>query len=276
MKRDRLKWTVALVAAALVVSWAFMVALAGCAPQDDLDLPVWPRATPPPIDATRQLGPQQLSPVEPPPPEKDPRDEPPPVFFGEEIDVEGGAIVFVIDRSGSMDEPLRPVERGIGVDGQPVLLGPDSPTRLEAAQRELVRCLSSLAPNLRFNVWAFDCTVTSWAYDLRAADAAGKASAIAWVEALRGGSSTGTGPAVARALAAHRECVSYVLLTDGAPNCTGGNNYTADPPEHRRMIRDANAQGAAITVFGIAASGSYRAFCQQVAADSGGAYFDVQ
>ena len=44
---------------------------------------------------------------------------------------------------------------------------------------------------------------------------------------------------------------------------------------HRSMIRNANSQGATINVFGIAASGSYRAFCQGVAADSGGAYFDV-
>jgi hypothetical protein len=41
------------------------------------------------------------------------------------------------------------------------------------------------------------------------------------------------------------------------------------------MIRDANTQGASVNVFGIAASGSYRAFCQGVASDNGGQYFDV-
>ena len=44
---------------------------------------------------------------------------------------------------------------------------------------------------------------------------------------------------------------------------------------HRSVIRGANSQGATINVFGIAASGSYRAFCQGVASDAGGAYFDV-
>jgi len=44
---------------------------------------------------------------------------------------------------------------------------------------------------------------------------------------------------------------------------------------HRAMIRRNNTQGATINVFGISASGSYRAFCQAVASDSGGSYFDV-
>ena len=41
------------------------------------------------------------------------------------------------------------------------------------------------------------------------------------------------------------------------------------------MIRSANRQGAVINVFGIAATGAQRRFCQQVAADSGGSYIDV-
>jgi hypothetical protein len=241
-----------------------------------MDLPVV-RPTPPPallLESGRRVDPRGLSP-DPTPlpapggPEKDPRDEPPPVFFGEEIDSEGGSIVFVIDRSGSMDEPMRPVQRGLGPDGQSVVLGEDSPTRMEVARRELVRCISSLERSMRFNIYAYDCGTLRWSHDLQPADADRKASACAWVSALFAGGATGTGPATAYALGEHRECVSYVLLTDGEPNCG------ADPHHHRRQIADANTQHAAITVFGIAATAGHRAFCQQVASDSGGSYYDV-
>ena len=64
-----------------------------------------------------------------------------------------------------------------------------------------------------------------------------------------------------------------ILLTDGGPSC--GTTPPKDPGKHRLMIRNANAQHATINVFGIGAVGSWRAFCQGVAADSGGMYYDV-
>ena len=64
--------------------------------------------------------------------------------------------------------------------------------------------------------------------------------------------------------------MSVVLLTDGSPNC-GASGMTG----HRSMIANANTQGATVNVFGIAATGRYRGFCQGVASDSGGSYFDV-
>jgi uncharacterized protein YbbK (DUF523 family) len=86
---------------------------------------------------------------------------------------------------------------------------------------------------------------------------------------LRAGGASGTGPATSLALMA-RENRAVVLLTDGSPNCGA-----TDIEGHRRMIRSNNTQGATINVFGIAASGTYRQFCQAVASDSGGSYFDV-
>lgn len=204
--------------------------------------------------------------------EKDPRDEPPPVIYGEEIDAEGGTIVFVLDRSGSMDQYSRPYATGLGADGRtvvPLEEGPAPPTRMEAAKQELTRCISSLAPNIRFNVYAFDCQTIRWSHELQPADPGSKASAIAWVNGIHSNGATGTGPAMVVALSSHRECLSYVLLTDGEPNC-GFDSYI-----HRRMINDGNTQRASITVFGIDAWGGHRLFCQWVAADSGGSYFDV-
>ncbi len=79
--------------------------------------------------------------------------------------------------------------------------------------------------------------------------------------------------------------MAVVLLTDGLPNygipltlhpnTPQGTQLVAQFDAHRRVIRDANAQGATIDVFGVAATGLMRSFCQSVASDSGGSYFDV-
>ena len=64
----------------------------------------------------------------------------------------------------------------------------------------------------------------------------------------------------------------YSLLLEDASLVESSNSSMNS---HRSMIRGNNSQGATVNVFGIAASGSYRAFCQGVARDNGGAYVDV-
>lgn len=208
--------------------------------QPDLDLPILPAAYDP-----------RLQPPAPAPTDDgtgDPRDEPLPVFYGEEITTEGGSLIYVLDFSGSMSYG----------------------TRLATVKDQFRRSVSQLPPTFRLNVVLYDCSLLQWAPSAREATLENKADAIAWVEGLEPvGGGTATGPAVALALA-EKENLSVVLLTDGDPNC--GVDYNGG---HRRMIRDANTQGASITVFGIDAWGDYRGFCQDVAADSGGSYFDV-
>ncbi|MEZ6185373.1 MAG: VWA domain-containing protein [Planctomycetota bacterium] len=216
------------------------------AQQGDLDLPL---AHPtyegdPPIDV----------PVE-------PDDDLPPTFIGEEIDSENDTIVYVIDVSGSMGWDTQSYTRPDGTVA--------SGTRIERAQAELIRSIRGLSENFRFNVVSYDCSARTWQPAVVDATPPNKASAEAWVAALRPTGATGTGPATAVALS-DRENMAVVLLTDGAPNC--GANGAAG---HRRMIASANAQGASVNVFGIAASGSYRAFCQGVASDNSGVYVDV-
>jgi len=181
------------------------------------------------------------------PPEVDPPTEnPPPTFFGEEIDSESDSIVYVIDISGSM--------RG---------------SRLRRAKAELVRSVSALSDNFKFNIIAYTCSHRQWKRAMQDATDANKADATAWAEGLNANGATGTGPATAAALG-DRDNMSVVLLTDGSPNC--GASGTSG---HRRMIRSANRQGATVNVFGISASGSYRSFCQGVAQDNSGSYTDV-
>lgn len=189
----------------------------------------------------------------------DPRDEPPPVFFGEEIEVDDGALVYVIDCSGSMLHRERTTPGGQR----------DGPSRMQRAQAELTRSIAGLPRTLRFNVVAYSCAMAVlWPEALRATEE-NKAAALAFVAGMTPDGLTGTGPASALALS-DRSAKALVLLTDGAPNC-GANGHEG----HRAMIARANAQRAAINVFGIDASGDHRVFCVNVASDSGGTYVDV-
>lgn len=212
----------------------------GLPPQPDLDLPIvlghYDPANPAPGPVPR--GPET----------DDPRDEPPPVFFGEEIPTESGSLIYVIDYSGSMD-----------------FAG-----RIDRARQEFARSVSELPPSFKLNVILYDCTLLQWSPHLRPATPEGKAEAIRWVESHSpAGGGTGTGPAVALALA-EKGNMAVALLTDGDPNCGA-----IDIADHRAMIRNVNTQRATISVFGIDAWGEYRTFCQAVAADSGGSYHDV-
>lgn len=208
----------------------------------DLDLPVSPfgpkpehKPTLPPIPTTEP---------------DDPHDEPPPVFFGEEIDSSNNTLVYVIDTSGSMSR------------GKPR-------TRLERAKEETCKSIAALSPAIRFNVVSYDCSIKALWPAMRPANDPAKQAACAWVQQLVDLGGTGTGPAVALALS-DREVMAVALLTDGAPTCGA-----PDAERHRQMIHNANVQRASIDVFGIDATGGYRTFCQNVASDSGGSYFDV-
>lgn len=256
----------------------------------DLDLPIDKPVYQPPAPAPGQTPPPFQPPVTPPNPNpspdpdptdptdrpepEDPRDEPPPTFYGEEIDSENDTIYYVIDASCSMgwDESSYTT-----LDGQR-RTGP----RMDRAKVELIRSITGLSENFKFNIIAYDCSTDQWRRRLVEANDSNKADAIGWVNGQQPRGATGTGPATALALE-DRDNMSVVLLTDGEPNCgaggggggRGGWDDWDTPDDHRRMIRRANRQGATINVFGIAASGAQRRFCQQVASDSGGSYFDV-
>lgn len=224
----------------------------GAAPAD-LDLPIGPARTP---GGGGSGG------------GTDPDDEDPPIIWGEEIESESDSLYYVLDISGSMDWDAASYT---DLDGT-LRHGP----RIDRAKVELIRSISGLSSNFEFNIIAYDCSARRWSPAMQVASDANKAGAIGWVRALQPMGATGTGPATALALE-ERENLAVVLLTDGAPNCGAGDPWGGSDTiaAHRTMIRVANAQRATITVFGIAASGEYRAFCQNVAGDSGGSYFDV-
>ena len=218
----------------------------------DLDLPI---AAPVYQGAPQPPAPTPEAPVD------DPRDVPAPTLYGEEIVSESDTIFYVLDCSGSMSSDRQSYS---GLDG-----GVQTGSRMERAKAELTRSILGLAPNFKLNIVAYDCSTQQWSDSMVPATDANKQAAIAWLSAQMPRGATGTGPATALALG-QKENMSVVLLTDGQPNC--GASGTEG---HRQMISSNNTQGATINVFGIAASGTYRAFCQAVAADSGGSYYDV-
>lgn len=194
--------------------------------------------------------------------EEDPRDTPPPTFYGEEISGETDSLVYVLDISGSMASTgYRPY---VDANGKP-----SQGTRWNRAVAECVRSIRGLSESIKFDIVIYNCGTMVWKPDLVEASAENKAEAEAWLNYINwvsGG--TGTGPGTAMGLALRSSAL--VLLTDGEPNC-GAPGTTG----HRNMIAAANARGIPIDVFGIEAVGPWRAFCQGVANDSGGRYCDV-
>lgn len=200
----------------------------------------------------------------------DPSDTPPPVFYGEQIDTETDSIIYVIDVSGSM-----------AIGG---LAGTLIGSRLARAQAELIASVNGLPETYRFNAFAYQSVVYDCFKGRVQATPKNKAQLAKWILNFNASGYTATGPAVASALS-DRENLSVVLLTDGMPN--SGISLALHPntpvqeqldlqaEAHRRVIREANRQGATIDVFGIQATGRMRSFCQSVAADSGGRYYDL-
>lgn len=202
------------------------------------------------------------------PPPEDGEDKPP-TIYGVEIKSENDTVFFVIDVSGSMGLERR---RFVTWTNE-VRMG----DRLDRAKNELGRAIATLPESFRFNALAYDCTSAAWRAELAPATEPNKIDATAWVNGLVPGGGTGTGPAVAQALGA-RETRLVVLLTDGDPNCYLGSasGSLGDPAEHRRLIRQANEQQAAVNVFGIGATGQFERFCQAVANENHGTYTEVR
>lgn len=226
-----------------------------------LDLPVMdPTKTPDPNDPPKppgwddgiELGPIAFDGI------FDPRDIPPPIFFGEEIKMESDTLVYVVDRSGSMQAwSMRNREN-----------------RLLLAKQETNGSIEHLAQSIKFNIIFFDCSLRTWQPEPVPATYENKQAAMAWVNGQELGGGTGTAPAIVAALLFKPGVI--ILLTDGGPNCPvqSSGGQPAWNEEHLRIIRTENTEGAPIHVFGIDAYWIFRDFCRAVASQSGGNYYE--
>ncbi len=201
----------------------------------------------------------------------DPRDVPPPVFFGEEIDTESPSLVFVVDLSGSMTimsaGPFED-ENGVIRNGN----------RLDRAKAELKKSIQGLPENFSFNILAYDeCVDQLWG-EKQEASAPNKIAAFAWIDALQPDGWTNTGLAIQSALL-DKDNTTVVLLSDGAPNFLDcAMNYVGSFDDHANLVKMANTQGAKIDTFGIGVSSdpAARSFMQRIAAENGGTYIEVE
>ena len=195
----------------------------------------------------------------------DPRDTPPPSFYGEDIDPESDALVYVLDFSCSMSlmEPA-PFRQPNGS----VTTG----TRRERLLAEVEISLSKLSESFKFSIVVYGTSFTAFKTELVPANAENKVAAMQWLSEKRCLGMTITGPATVYgfSLQGHEH---ILLLTDGRPNWDGAS--VREPPWHRALIRNRNERGVTVDVFGLGLEAAARTFCRGVASDSGGQFFEI-
>ena len=118
-------------------------------------------------------------------------------YYG--IDIYAKRMLFIIDRSGSMQTI---------VNGQ---------SRIQRAKRELITAINGLEEECEFGILVFDKEVRSWQEQLVQANEDNKLKAMRFVEKLSAGSSTNTYMALRRSLAFDPQLEAVFLLTDGKP-----------------------------------------------------------
>jgi hypothetical protein len=152
-------------------------------------------------------------------------------FFG--IPLAGSQdVVFVLDRSGSMDGV------SAGFAGQDVGMSKTGaalagigasivnaktkslPSKMQAAKDELVHTLSVLPDGTRFTIIFFDSAISAFAPRLIVLDPGTRAAAIGFVRGIHTGGSTAAVPALH--LAYQAGAARVVLLSDGLANTGGG------------------------------------------------------
>jgi len=161
--------------------------------------------------------------------------------------VRSDRVVFVVDVSGSMNQPF----------------GTGGGTRLDEAKRQLVRVLGLLPKKAKVNVVAFGNGAVTLADTLQTIDEKRRKAAEEWTKALECRGATNVFAAMQRAFA-DLEVDTIFLLTDGQPS-TG--EITAPGP-----LADAIAAwnlGRGVRIHTVAIGGKSD-FLERLARDSGG------
>jgi len=194
-------------------------------------------------------------------------------FFG--LEIESKRVVFVIDVSGSMNEPI---------GGH----GPDAKlSKAVVAKRELKQAIQGLADDAVFDIIFFASSIRVWKTDMQKADVKTRQEAEAFVEAADIVGATSTYDALEQAFmlgdvgkgkkreldpTGDARVDTIVLLSDGKP--TSGRQ--TDPEAIRRAVKDWN-KARRIVIHAIALGvdqkdGADPKFMKGLADDTGGTY----
>jgi hypothetical protein len=170
-------------------------------------------------------------------------------YYG--IDINAKRILFVIDRSGSMED----YDRGM--------------TRLERAKLELTRAITDLPPDAEFGITFFETTVRQWRQKLVVADEQNKREAIAFVQRLGYGDRTNTYGALLATMEFDDQLEAVFLLSDGRPTLGKIMQPAAIVADimHRNRFRHLH-----FNTIGIAVNQATETFLKALAEESGGEY----
>ena len=155
-------------------------------------------------------------------------------FFG--IPLDGAQdVVFVLDRSGSMGgvsagfagsavgmSKTGAALAGLGGTLANAAVGKPLPSKLEAAQRELIFTLRAMPDGTRFNIIWFDDSLKSLSPRMIVLEPRVRAGVEAFIRGIRTGGSTAAVPALD--LAYSIGAARVVLLSDGLANTGGGGD----------------------------------------------------
>ena len=178
-------------------------------------------------------------------------------FFG--IRIESHRVLFIVDVSGSMNEPMR--SRYVGESGRP---------RIEIAKEELSRAVEALEDNALFNILAFSGGVETWLEEgVASSKSKTREEALEYVDRL--GALGGTNLYGALSAAFEDEDIDTIfVLSDGEPSV----GDLIDPQLIREAVQDMN-ETRGIVINTIAIGGSLEVL-EWLAEDSGGTHVGMQ
>jgi hypothetical protein len=190
-------------------------------------------------------------------------------FFS--IPLHSDRILFVLDISGSMQAPL--FQKDPDVPGE---------SKLDRARRELSRTLGDLHPDIRFNIFLFNDSITAFANDYKPASPVNITAAELFFKDAEAKGGTNLFDALNRALAlqdigtlnrigAGSVCDTIFLLSDGVPS-TG---LVINPDEILEIISKANRRKR-IRIHTIYVGAEHSPFMQEFAQRNFGAYVHVK
>ncbi len=184
-----------------------------------------------------------------------------PDFFG--IDVRAKRVVFIVDKSTSMSDPLNPEPTVTASLGRP------AESRLQKAQVELASAIENLPAETRFSILAFDGTVVPWRTRLVPATRHNKLQAFRFVSSITADGHTAWYDALDAAFQLDGNLESVYFLSDGVP--TVGRIVSA--PEILRTIADENSfRRIAINAIGLGVNTPADRFLSALAQQNSGVY----